>query len=478
MSPRQIVYFIVTCLLLLGLICIFFPQDNAWGLRWPTLANILAENQQNNLFVTFEDSTLVISDSTFADTLAALSSTYNNLQSTTPTAELSTPQATPSMPNLSQIATSPTTFSKKPISPASGALELFKVGLQEANTRQVRVVHYGDSQIEEGRITYNLRQHLQAIYGGSGIGWLPIPMTTSSKTTKMTITMNGKMVTRKSNLPRYTVYGHAAMHRTDNNNYGAVGQVTKMDTLLCEGSNHLHISIQPLQENIATYPFSQLRIIAQGDITVNGSEQLILYYPDSTTGCQLDIEGQGDLFGISLESSHGVILDNVPMRGSIGNVFTKMDTAQLAAYYQATNTRLIILQYGGNLLPGIKSANRIYGYVKNMRAQVRCLRQCAPQASIVFVGPSDMLTTIDGVVTSYPYLELLDYQLAKMASEEGIGYWSLLQAMGGIGGMQTWQDKGWAASDGVHFSHQGANRAGELLWEWLEKELNLENDEL
>lgn len=470
MRPKHIVLFIGVCLLLLGLICYFFPQSQApYGLHFPSLSEVLElhEDTLATLDAPAPIDTLTFLDTSTLDTLNSLAPTENVSTETTTIAATSTatpkPQPQPATTKAPQASSS--------VTPANDPLALFRAGLAEASSRQVRVIHYGDSQIEEDRISNNIRRHLQALYGGSGAGWVQVPQNVPSKTTKMTVTMNDKLVTRKTGPVRYTVFGRQSDHRPYGNQYNASGYVSIMDSTIRKGSELLLIHIEPLGEVTTANCFSQIRVLKKGDIEVNGLDQDLLLYPDSTTQCDIELFGQGDLYGLSLESSVGVLVDNVPMRGAIGNTFTKMDSAQMADYYRLTNTRLIILQFGGNVMPGTQSTNRIYGYVKNMRKQIALLRQCAPNASIMFVGPSDMLTTIDGERTSYPYLSLLDNQLAKMAAEEGVGYFSLYQAMGGKGGMKQWQSSGLAAGDGVHFTHKGANRAGELLWEWIEKEL-------
>ena len=165
-----------------------------------------------------------------------------------------------------------------------------------------------------------------------------------------------------------------------------------------------------------------------------------------------------------------MIVDNIPMRGCSGNIFTKMDSAQLSQFYRETNTRLIILQFGGNMIPQTENPSTISGYVRTtLRQQVRYLKACAPQASILFIGPSDMSTNIDGKMTTYPLVPYMDKQLKKMADEEQIAYWSIYNAMGGYNSMVTWVEKGLAGSDYVHFTRAGANNIGKKLYNWIEE---------
>ena len=157
------------------------------------------------------------------------------------------------------------------------------------------------------------------------------------------------------------------------------------------------------------------------------------------------------------------------MRGCSGNIFTKIDSTQLSDFYRETNTRLIILQFGGNMIPQTENPSTISGYVRStLRQQIRYIRACAPQASILFIGPSDMSTRIDGEMTTYPLVPYMDKLLKKMAEEEQIAYWSMYDVMGGKNSMVHWVEVGLAGSDYVHFTRAGANNIGKKLYNWID----------
>jgi lysophospholipase L1-like esterase len=121
------------------------------------------------------------------------------------------------------------------------------------------------------------------------------------------------------------------------------------------------------------------------------------------------------------------------------------------------------------MIPQTENPSTIRGYVRStMRQQIRYIKACAPQASILLIGPSDMSTNIDGTMTTYPLVPYMDQQFKKMAQEEGIAYWSMYEAMGGYNSMVTWHDKGLAGSDYVHFTRAGANNIGKKLYHWIE----------
>jgi lysophospholipase L1-like esterase len=344
-------------------------------------------------------------------------------------------------------------------------LAAFYAALDSAASMPVRVVHYGDSQIEEDRITNILRENWQKQYGGGGVGLIPLHQTIPTRSIRQTLSINGVIQTSQKGPQRYIVYGPKSMRLTDSDDYGVMGQVAILDSTLVPGSDSVVLHVEPLDKKRKTYHyFSHVRVLADSSLTASLSPLL-----DSTTHCDITLQGRGKVYGVSLETDKGVVVDNIPMRGCSGNIFTKIDSTQLSDFYRETNTRLIILQFGGNMIPQTENPTTIRGYVRStMRQQVRYIRSCAPQASILFIGPSDMSTNIDGTMTTYPLVPYMDQLLRKMAQEEGIAYWSIYDAMGGKDSMVRWVENGLAGSDYVHFTRAGANNIGKKLFNWIE----------
>lgn len=456
MRPRHILLFILCCFVLIGALVVFgnLHRPLIGDLRCPELTLWKSGEWRKESQEPREDSEDITAPMELADSTGLAEEL-----------EMERSQTTDSL----RHPTSATQAVTPPISEGRQrtALDLFVAGLQEAGTRQVRVVHYGDSQIEEDRITSTLRSHLQAQYGGRGPGLLPLVQTIPTRTVIQTLLVNGQRVTSKNGPKRWFVYGPKAQQRDSSDSYGVMGQVAVLDSL-CDS---VTVHIEPYGKLTNANYFSQIRVFASDNILVNGSTQHQGALRDTLTRLDIDLSGTGEVYGLSLESPTGVIVDNIPMRGGSGNVFTKMNRKQLSDFYAETNTRLIILQFGGNVMPWANTEERVRSYAHSMRRQIRYLRECAPNASLLFIGPSDMLTVVDGEKTSYPTIAYMDQQLARIAASEGIAYWSLFQSMGGAGSMQQWQDKGLASSDGVHFYRSGANKAGELLWSWLKRKI-------
>ena len=464
MRPRHIAYIIWTVIALLGVVCLLVPDDGwhigQWNLRFPTLAEALdIEKTTSHLPI---DSTWLAEANTVSATPSdSIVSTDTLVKKDTVARK---PQPVIPMVNVANTDT-------------RAYLAAFYAALDSASSMPVRVVHYGDSQTEEDRITNVLRERWQKQYGGGGPGLLPLHQTVPTRTIRQWISINGVVQTAQGGPKRYIVYGPKSMRLTDSDEYGVMGQVAVMDSTLVAGSENIVMTIEPLDKKRKPHNyFNRIRVLTDsmdGYILAKDSvyylgERYMQILPDSCERCEIHLQGRGKVYGVSLETPTGVIVDNIPMRGCSGNIFTKIDSTQLSDFYSETNTRLIILQFGGNMIPQTENPSTINGYVRGtLRQQVRYLRACAPQAAILFIGPSDMSTRIDGEMVTYPLVPYMDRLLKKMAEEEQIAYWSMYDAMGGEDSMVRWVENGLAGSDYVHFTRSGANKVGRILHEWL-----------
>lgn len=357
------------------------------------------------------------------------------------------------------------------------ALPLFYEALAQTGERSVRVVHFGDSQIEEDRISMILRRRLQERFGGGGVGLIPLVQTIPTYTVKQSIEQDGKPLPYTF-VKRYLSYGPSAMRLKTDNVYGVMAQVAYV-------SEPVDVRAELLRDRVPTRDYDRIRVLYSDSVQVSllpdsieAKRLLVEVSDDSLKHAMLQViivsdtlyrsslirfSGEGRVFGISLETATGVQVDNIPMRGAAGTNFTLMAQEPLAAYFGATNTRLVIMQFGGNAMPSISSRSAVERYTAAMRQQIQFVMAAAPDASLLFIGPSDMITTIEGEQRSYPMLPYLDTSLKEMVEEEGGAYYSLFRLMGGAGSMFSWRDKGLAGDDMIHFTRAGAKKVGEML---------------
>lgn len=443
MKPYQVLIFIACVMAGLATLCVVLPGRIALGateLKWPALTEVLDIQKTPNAIIPM-------------DTIAQLDTPDAIVQQDTVVQQEQT--LSPAIAKTDSIAPSnhqsPITNHQLSETDSRIFLRTFYTSLSQSGKQVVRVLHYGDSQIEEDRMTQQIREAMQNRYGGSGVGLMPLAQTIPSRTVKQQLHMNGRQIQPAQGPRRFIVYG-PKRDRRDDGLYGVMGQVAVMNDSLVPGSEELMAVCTPQDQKNR---YSKWQVLADSAIQYSFSRDTVF------------LSGKGNVYGLSQESDTGMIVDNIPMRGCLGLVFTKMDSAQLADFYREQNVRLIILQFGGNAIPFNETPSTIQGIVRGLRKQVQYLRMLAPEASFLFIGPSDMLTQIDGVWQTYPMVPYMDRLLQQMAQDEQIAYFSLFRWMGGSGSMAKWQEAGLAGEDGIHFMRSGARKAGNAVAKWI-----------
>lgn len=333
--------------------------------------------------------------------------------------------------------------------------------LRTSDSLPVRIVHYGDSQLEEDRISRTVRAALQERFGGSAQGLMPArkyatPSTGANSTAEF---------------ERYTVFGNKI---DDFHKYGPFGDFVRVDStvtlsfysLRSKGNGLSHFNRVTLLAGAVVDSF-KVRCAGKTVSLPAGASlsQARFVLPDSTTRVSLTLEGKADVYGVLLDSDKGVMLDNVAMRGCSGTVFTSLDSGQLKAFYESANVRLILLQYGGNSVPYLSTSKGISTYSGAIRRQIARVRSLAPGATVVFIGPSDMSTTVKGKRQTYPLLPEIIDSLKSAALSSGAAYWDIYSAMGGRNSMKAWVEATppLAGSDYVHFTPKGSAMVGEMF---------------
>lgn len=417
--------------------------------------------------------------------LTGLSDDEDETLVVSPTSTVSTSVTTPVKETPTHSSSGTDVSSKKPRNKSTvlvpnvhdkQALAPFFEALKATSYEQVRVVHFGDSQIEGDRITSTIRNNLQQRYNGAGLGVLPLVKRLNALSfTLDTYDGNGEELTRADQVTNYLVYS-SKKKREGNTRYGIMGQVFVMDNSLVPHSEQIVWRYRG-NKYMSSRPFNSIRVLATDGISVsmnNGGTSMPLINNQAvsispTKEITLQFRGKGEVYGISLENERGVVVDNIAMRGSSGLIFTQISRQQLSSFFENTNTRLIILQYGGNIVPYLKDEKSVAKYIKNMKRQVAYLRQCAPKAVFMFIGPSDMFLQLNGVKQSPPILPYLDQELEVFCYKNDMAYYSLFRMMGGSGSMEYWQEQNLSGNDGIHFTRKGSAVASNNIFQWFIK---------
>lgn len=342
----------------------------------------------------------------------------------------------------------------------------------EKDTSIVHILHYGDSQIEEDRITGYIRQKLQEQFGGIGAGLLPAVQPIPSAAVGQSASENierfiiAGMHQNSAGHNRYGILGQMAKVTDNGNisfsarNYSRTFDNTKLWTnvRLFVGENSDNFSATLTAKNYS----STKRIENQS----NSPQILSWQLNDSVKNCAISFSGSAELTAVSLDGKFGVNVDNIPLRGSSGTFFTQIDEKSVVSALKELNVKMIMLEFGGNMLTGLNEKG-VPKYMESLKKQIEHFQKIFPQAKIVLIGPSDMSKTVSGKLQTYPILPSVVKAMREMAIENGAAFWDMYEVMGGHNSMLAWvkERPALAAPDYIHFTPKGADKIAELFYE-------------
>ncbi|MCL2435039.1 MAG: hypothetical protein FWD09_02725 [Lentimicrobiaceae bacterium] len=341
------------------------------------------------------------------------------------------------------------------------------------NHKIVRVLYYGDSQIELDRFSSNLRVFFQQKFGGGGPGMVPF---------HQTILTGALNQSYSGEYSLFSLWGD--VRRNKEGDYGPLGKMFRingMNTFTASTVNRKGVvdrrdnysNIALLINNLKgsfCVDFSdktnQMSYALQADSL--GIQLLEFPLNFSTQSFSISMNGNANIYGVLIDDGFGVAVDNIAMRGAGGLHFTSKNDSLMRETYRLLNVGMFILQFGGNAVPGLFGEKSVELYVANIISQIEYLQRVAPNIPILFIGPSDMLSIVDGELKTYRYLPLLVERLSAEIPKSGAAFWNMYQVMGGANSMRAWVRKGWAGNDYVHFTTKGANEIANVLTQTFE----------
>ena len=149
---------------------------------------------------------------------------------------------------------------------------------------------------------------------------------------------------------------------------------------------------------------------------------------------------------------------------SSGTVFSRMNSATLGSMYNDINTKLVVMQFGGNSVPFFKDSLSVRNFASYFKSQINKIKRLNPSAMVIVIGPSDMSVLEDGIYNTYEFLPYCVEQMKEVTMSAGGAFWNLYAAMGGHNSMPSWVEKGIAGKDYIHFSNGGAKIASKMFY--------------
>lgn len=495
MQPKTVLLSLVAVNVLLGFIVWVFPKDGIpiikdQKLKFVTIGQLTGEDDSPDKVVNLDRVLAGVNPWIYTDTLQIISTGKIAQIKADSTVVIAEPQSSirlrlpPSNPN---------------------ALKTLSYALKyESQKKVVRIIHYGDSQLEGDRITSHFRNKMQLTYGGEGPGIvLPKEPAASSR--------RSAFVSETNNVEKKAIYTKAG--NPEDNKYGIAGAsfnikgatssfvewLATQDTL---GSRQARFT-----SNVQTPAHIQVRVGSSGYARSRSHQKVTLLYgadepfmvrlKSDTSSHEYVLPASANkgsytwnirskkilklsftkgkfphIYGLALDGARGVAVDNFAMRGSSAVGFSKMNRNLYGSQLKQMNVCAIMLQYGINVVPNVRSDYSYYTAI--MVRQLKSIQAAYPGVAIIVIGPSDMSRNVGGQMVSYSNVPLIRDAMQAAAMQTDCCFWDLYEAMGGENSMVAWVEKGLAQKDYTHFTSKGAEYVGEMLYRAIYNEVNKE----
>ncbi len=347
-------------------------------------------------------------------------------------------------------------------------LSFFFESLRNSKSEPVRIAFFGDSYIEGDILVAPFRDTLQSIFGGRSVGYMPI--------------------TSEVNMFRTSIQHTFSNWET----FSIVGRKSELHPLGMPG-----LSFSPQEGNEVEYkpaykrqPFRFAKIFYKsvGDfalkVTLNDSTKSM--YPltgnDSVKQFQVPARNfsrvgfsfsefnQLTLYGAALEDSVGISVDNLSMRSNPGLGLNQISDEMYLQFNQLRNYKLIILQYGLNVVSENDSTG-YRGYQQKMSELVIRLKNLFPETSFLLIGVSDRSIKKGNEMITMPGIFVLRDVQRKIAFKSQIAFWDLFEAMGGENSMVKYTEANppLGAKDYTHLTFRGGRKIAKRLADALLK---------
>ena len=470
-QPRHILFFLLLTSMILLPVVYFAPKDgyDLFGIkiRFMTWENLLNPVTQENKDLDFLDD-VNISDNQDKEFLKTAQSDSLSLGLPTRDTVLAVKSKTRLHMNEKSKSSLYTFFSV--LSSAS------------KNKKKVNICHYGDSQIEGDRMTSFIRQRLQTQFGGAGPGLIPAINVYSTISFRHNYSSNfqRKIIFGKEKLSsnRYGIMLSSAVFQIDSSKASkgipseAWIELTPSNVAYsrCKRYNNLSVYYNSCNSPCSIEIYNKGELIVKDSLKSDGLANVFKWkFPSTPEKLKIIFKSTSSpiINAISIEGDIGVQMSNIAMRGSSGTSFGAVDYKSMSFMHKELNTKLIIMQFGGNSVPFFKDSSSVRGYAYRFRKQIEYVQSCSKDAAIIVIGPSDMAQYKEGIYSTFSFLPYCVEQMKHQSLKAGASYWDLYDAMGGKNSMFAWVNNGLAGKDYVHFSTKGASKASQLFYNAL-----------
>jgi lysophospholipase L1-like esterase len=340
---------------------------------------------------------------------------------------------------------------------------------------KLRVLAYGASHTQGDFFTGYLRRYLQARFGNGGLGFMQFAEVNAYyRNSDASVKSNAFHIeyAQSKDAPehgRFGLLGAAAVAKSAYAKATITRSTRASDTELGD-----HLDVYYMNEPKG----GGFRLSVDGAVVLTAKTRADGYspgyasvdLPDNWSELSIRPRGNGSirLFGGVIETNRpGIVIDTLGINGTRAANMLTWDEKLWREHVARRDPRLVILAYGTN--ETVDTRQPIADYEANLEKVIDRIKNAAPQASCLLVGPGDFPKEVEGGYIPRPrLLQIIDVQ-RKISFERGCGFWDTLEFMGGEGAMARWSRAlpPMGARDRIHLTARGYVRWGMTLGDAL-----------
>jgi hypothetical protein len=350
-------------------------------------------------------------------------------------------------------------------SPAQTGLNRFFEAVDSIRQgRTVRVAWYGDSFVEGDILLGDLRDTLQTLWGGAGVGFVPVTSEVAQFKRTLKHIFRGwttySIVKKMESHPQFGISGYVYQPAADAKIHYEGASYFHHTT----NWNHFRFFYSAQEETPFVWQQQdeapQNGNLKQTDGRIKAWEWTA-NYPGTTAFAVRFPQPEGVLlYGASLESGPGIYIDNFSVRGNSGGPLKmiKQDVAQQFDRYQKYD--LIVLQVGLNAVTN--SLNNIKWYQAELDRTFAHLSACFPGKPILIVSVGDRANKIGTELKTMRSVPAIVAMQRDLARKHGFLFYDLYFGMGGPGSIIDMANHKprYANLDYTHLTHDGGRYLG------------------
>jgi lysophospholipase L1-like esterase len=348
----------------------------------------------------------------------------------------------------------------------STALRHFIKALKETDEtgKPLRIAFYGDSFIEGDVFCGSFRDTLQSLFGGRGVGYVPITSSVTGfrNTIKHSFSKwyTTSLVARRDSSIQIGPSGYCFIPLESNwVSYKGSKQrfLRDFNTVKFYYTNFGEAAVQYTVDNDTSLNIDELkktRALQEWKFKAKNAKSLKLeFYPHDSL----------QLYGMVFEDKEGIYVDNFSLRGNSGISLAGINDKLLSSFYKYRDYKLVILQFGLN---GITEDSLNYrGYTRRMIKVVNKFKKAFPKSSFLLLSVGDRSSNKNGRPETMNAVPAMRNAQREIAQKTKIAFWDMYEAMGGQNSMVKFAQSRppLAAKDYTHLTFKGGKKLATSL---------------